>query len=55
MLVRYLGYKGYRVKRVINITDIEDKAIDAARKEKTTLRSLERDKIRRASVSHENA
>jgi len=47
VLVRYLRYKGYRVKRVMNITDVEDKAVEAAKKEKTTLRSLARDKIRR--------
>lgn len=40
VLVRYLKFKGYRVKRVMNITDIEDKAIEAARKEGRTLREL---------------
>jgi cysteinyl-tRNA synthetase len=30
VLVRYLKYKGYGVKRVMNITDVEDKAIAAA-------------------------
>ncbi len=47
ILVRYLIYHGYKVKRVMNITDIEDKAIDAANKEHTTLKNLQKDKIRR--------
>jgi cysteinyl-tRNA synthetase len=33
VLVRYLRYKGYNVKRVMNLTDIEDKSIAIARKE----------------------
>jgi cysteinyl-tRNA synthetase len=33
VLVRYLRYKGYTVKRVMNLTDIEDKSIAIARKE----------------------
>jgi len=45
VLVRYLRYKGYRVKRVMNITDVEDKAIAAARKEGRSLASLEKGKI----------
>jgi len=32
VLVRYLKYKGYNVKRVMNLTDIEDKSIATARK-----------------------
>ncbi len=40
VLVRYLKFKGYRVKRVMNLTDIEDKAIDTARKEGKSLREL---------------
>lgn len=40
VLVRYLKFKGYRVKRVMNITDIEDKAIEAARREGRTLKEL---------------
>ncbi|SPF40898.1 Cysteinyl-tRNA synthetase, class Ia [Syntrophobacter sp. SbD1] len=31
VLQRYLGYLGYEVKRVINLTDLEDKAIDEAK------------------------
>ena len=30
ILVRYLEYSGYRVKRIINLTDIEDKSIEEA-------------------------
>ena len=37
VLVRYLRFKGYKVKRVMNLTDIEDKAIVTARKEEKTL------------------
>src|SRR4030042_4736389 len=33
ILVRYLEYLGYQVKRGLNITDIEDKAIQEAAKE----------------------
>jgi cysteinyl-tRNA synthetase len=33
VLVRYLRYKGYNVKRVMNLTDIEDKSIAIAQKE----------------------
>ena len=40
VLVRYLRYKGYKVKRVMNLTDIEDKAIVAARKEGKKLSEL---------------
>lgn len=47
VLVRYLRFKGYSVKRVMNITDVEDKAIIAARKEGVSLAALQRDKIRR--------
>ncbi len=47
VLVRYLMFKGYSVKRVMNITDVEDKAIIAARKEGVTLAALQRDKARR--------
>ena len=40
ILFRYLEYLGYRVKRTIFITDVEDKAIAEAEKEKTTLKEL---------------
>ncbi len=46
VLVKYLKYKGYRVKRVMNITDVEDKAIVAARKERVSLGKLEGAKIK---------
>ncbi len=42
VLVRYLRFKGYKVKRVMNLTDIEDKAIMAARAEKKPLIELTR-------------
>jgi cysteinyl-tRNA synthetase len=47
VLVRYLRYKGYSIKRVMNITDVEDKAVEAARREGMTLERLQKDKIRR--------
>jgi len=37
VLKRYLLYKGYKVKHVMNITDVEDKMIRAAKKEKKSL------------------
>ncbi|MCZ7400939.1 MAG: cysteine--tRNA ligase [Candidatus Methanoperedens sp.] len=40
VLVRYLRYKGYIVKRVMNLTDIEDKSIVIARKEGKTISEL---------------
>ncbi|MDD5616229.1 MAG: cysteine--tRNA ligase [Candidatus Methanoperedens sp.] len=40
VLVRYLRFKGFRVKRVMNLTDIEDKAITTARKKGKTLQEL---------------
>lgn len=33
LLQRYLEYLGYRVERVLNLTDVEDKAIEEAEKE----------------------
>jgi cysteinyl-tRNA synthetase len=39
-LVRYLEYRGFRVTRGMNFTDIEDKALVEARKRGTTLRRL---------------
>ncbi len=44
VLVRYLRYRGFRVKRVMNITDIEDKSIAAARKTGVPLKRLVREK-----------
>jgi cysteinyl-tRNA synthetase len=40
VLLRYLAYSGYKVKRVLFITDVEDKAIAEAKKEKTTVKEL---------------
>src|SRR2546426_6226214 len=37
---RYLQYKGYDVTWVVNITDVEDKLIDAAQKQNTTVQAL---------------
>jgi cysteinyl-tRNA synthetase len=37
---RYLEFKGYDVKHVMNITDIEDKIIKGVRENKTTLREF---------------
>jgi cysteinyl-tRNA synthetase len=37
---RYLRYKGYEVTWVVNITDVDDKLIDAAAKNKTTVPEL---------------
>jgi cysteinyl-tRNA synthetase len=39
-LVRYLEYLGYNVKRGMNITDVEDKAVIQAQKEEVTLKRL---------------
>lgn len=40
VLVRYLRYKGFNVKRVMNLTDIEDKSISLAQKEGKTISEL---------------
>ncbi len=40
LLVRYLRYKGYNVERAMNLTDIEDKAINEAKRKKTDVKSL---------------
>lgn len=40
ILVRYLDYSGYRVKRGMNITDIEDKAISEAQRYDLTVGEL---------------
>lgn len=37
---RYLEWKGYRVERVVNLTDVEDKALAEAEKEGMTVREL---------------
>ena len=40
VLLRYLEYLGFKVERVLFITDVEDKAIVEAQKEHTTLKEL---------------
>ena len=40
LLIRYLEYSGYPVKRGMNFTDIEDKAIKEADEKKMTLKEL---------------
>lgn len=40
ILQRYLEYLDYKVERVLNITDVEDKAIEEAEKEDVTLKKL---------------
>lgn len=42
VLHRYLGFLGYRVERIINQTDVEDKAIAEARERGVTLKELTR-------------
>ncbi len=37
---RYLQYKGFEVTWVVNITDVDDKLIDAAAKKNTTMKEL---------------
>ena len=39
-LVRYLEYLGHRVRRGMNITDVEDKALREAVKENLSLKKL---------------
>lgn len=39
-LKRYLKFRGYEVKHVQNFTDIEDRIIETAKKENTTIREL---------------
>jgi cysteinyl-tRNA synthetase len=46
ILVRYLEYSGYSVRRGMNFTDIEDKAIREAVKNKTTVNRLTGENIR---------
>ncbi len=40
ILVRYLGYLGYQVKRGMNFTDVEDKAMAEAAKQGTSVKQL---------------
>ena len=46
VLVRYLEFSGYTVKRGMTVTDIEDKAIEEAAKRKTTVKRLVDENIR---------
>jgi len=46
VLVRYLEYSGYKVRRGMNFTDIEDKALLQAEKEHTSLQRLTERNIR---------
>jgi cysteinyl-tRNA synthetase len=40
VLQRYLEYLGYKVTRLITLTDVEDKALAQAKKEKLSLEEL---------------
>jgi cysteinyl-tRNA synthetase len=40
ILQRYMEYLGYNVKRLMTLTDVEDKAIDQAKKENFTVEEL---------------
>jgi cysteinyl-tRNA synthetase len=42
VLQRYLEYLGYRVTRLITLTDVEDKAIEEAKKERLSMEELTR-------------
>ena len=42
ILQRYMEYLGYKVKRLITLTDVEDKAIAQAKKENLTIEELTR-------------
>ncbi len=42
ILQRYLEYLGYKVKRLITLTDLEDKAIAQAKKENLTVEEVTR-------------
>jgi cysteinyl-tRNA synthetase len=45
ILVRYLEYSGYKVTRGMSFTDIEEKAIDEAKKRKIEVKSLTEENI----------
>jgi cysteinyl-tRNA synthetase len=40
VILRYLEYQGHTVRRGMNVTDVEDKAVEEARKRKIDLREL---------------
>jgi len=46
ILVRYLAYSGYNVYRGMSLTDIEDKALQEAKKQRKTLQQLTNENIR---------
>ena len=46
VLVKYLEYTGYKVKRGMNFTDIEDKAVTEAEKRHTTVKRLTEENIK---------
>ncbi len=46
VLVRYLEYSGYQVRRGLNLTDIEDKAVLEAEKKHTSVKQLADNNIR---------
>jgi len=46
IVVRYLEFSGYKVRRGLNFTDIEDKAVLEARKEHTSVEALTEPNIR---------
>jgi len=46
VLVKYLEYSGYKVRRGMNFTDIEDKAVVEAEKRHTTLKHLTEENIK---------
>jgi cysteinyl-tRNA synthetase len=46
IVVRYLEYSGIRVKRGMNLTDIEDKAFEEARKRRTSVEDLTEENIK---------
>jgi cysteinyl-tRNA synthetase len=46
VLVKYLEYSGYKVKRGMNLTDIEDKAVLEAEKRHTTVKHLTEENIK---------
>lgn len=47
MLVRYLRYQGYHVRRAIILTDIEDKAIAEAEKHRLSVKKITNDNAKR--------
>jgi cysteinyl-tRNA synthetase len=45
VLVRYLEHLGYKVERVLNFTDVEDKAVELAKKQGKDIKELTNDVI----------